>query len=411
MRSDFSESARRAGAALEGLARISSGPGITRLYLTPEHRRANGYVGHLMEQAGLEARVDAVGNIRGRRGGTDPEAAPILVGSHLDTVVNAGAFDGCLGVIAAIEAARVLKEEGVRLRHPLEVLGFGDEEGARFGVTYLGSRGVASGWTPDLFERKDASGVTVREALRTFGLDPSKTADARIKRACAYFEFHIEQGLKLRGRGMPFGLFTGIASAKRFTVRMEGRPGHAGTTPMDKRADALCAASEFVLAAERLARDCGGGAVATAGSVRLLPNVANCIPQCAELTLDVRAATDEALEELAGQIFAEASARCAKRGVRLDRECYYRSKGLACSPRLMEILRGCAAGFEAEPLEALSLAGHDAAAIGERFPVAMAFVRDAGFSHCPAEKVDPEDIGATVELVARTIIAADRELP
>ena len=411
MPTDFRGSALRVEEHLRALARCSASPsGITRLYLTPEHRAANGLVSGWMQEAGLEPRVDETGTVIGRREGSDPSLPPILLGSHIDTVVNAGAYDGCLGVACAVEAARVLAREGATLRHPLEVAGFGEEEGVRFGVTFLGSRGIAGTWTPDLYEAKDREGVSVRSAMRSFGLDPDAVPRAA-HRIAAYFEFHIEQGPNLAASGVPFGIVAGIAAAKRFRVTFTGKTGHAGMTPMAGRRDALCAASEFVLEAEEEAKRIGRGAVATVGDRVVTPGVTNCIPEAVTLTLDARAGTDEDLEELLSRLFDRSRASAARRSVALERDCYYSSKAVACSEALKEILRSSVREMGFEPPEMFSMAGHDAAAIGEKYPVAMAFVRDAGIGHSPKEHCDAEDVARTVELTVRAVRAADAILP
>src|SRR4051812_4932871 len=290
--------------------------------------RCNALVGGWMREAGMTARLDVAGNLVGRRPGTDPAAGTLLLGSHLDTVRDAGAFDGPLGVITAIALVQRLREEGVALPFALDVLGFADEEGLRFGTAYLGSRAVAGTFEPSLLDALDDDGVSVRTALRSFGGDPgslpgaSGSASRRGDELLGYVEVHLEQGPVLEERGAPVGVVTGIAGATRAEVRFTGRAGHAGTVPMALRRDAGAALAEFVLAveAEALGR---AGLLATVGELRALPGAPNVVPGAAVASLDVRHADDPARVAAVEALRARAAAIGAARGV-----------GVEWSPRL-----------------------------------------------------------------------------
>jgi len=310
---------------IEALAKISDEPGrLTRTFCSPAMRRANKLVGSWMREAGMEVRQDAIGNLIGHYSAKSPQSnllrqppSPkalrrsgkhagglavhgpqslrnsaekvLLVGSHLDTVRDAGKFDGPLGVLVAIACVQTLNDAKTRLPFAIEVVGFGDEEGVRYQSAYLGSKVLAGTFSRKDLARTDANGVTMAEAIRSFGGDPDVLADARLdpKRLLGYAEVHIEQGPVLDQKNLSVGVVTAIAGQTRIKLTLSGRAGHAGTTPMDLRQDALCAAAEFVLAAESLAkrRNC---LVATVGEIIALPGASNVIPGKVRLSLDVR---------------------------------------------------------------------------------------------------------------------------
>jgi allantoate deiminase len=239
----------------EQLARLSeSDDGLTRVFLSEEHRKTNSLVRGWMRDAGMSAHIDAIGNVAGRYVGTRDALPCLLMGSHLDTVRDAGKYDGMLGVVTAIESVASLSSRGKRLPFAIEVLGLADEEGVRFNATLLGSRAVAGTFDATALDRQDRNGVTMRRALETFGLDPRALAHAARRREDihAYVELHIEQGPVLESEGLPVGIVTAISGATRYAIEVDGTAGHAGTVPMSLRKDALAAAAECVLAVERL---------------------------------------------------------------------------------------------------------------------------------------------------------------
>ncbi|MDO5531970.1 Zn-dependent hydrolase [Sutterella sp.] len=409
------QGAARIMARLHELAKCSSmgEAGIARLYLSPEQKAADRLAVGWMEAAGLVAKVDAVGNVHGRLEGTDPAAKPILLGSHLDTVVDAGAYDGCLGVVTAIEVMEHLRATGRRLRHPVEILGFADEEGVRFGITYLGSTALAGGWPADWFERRDAHGLTVRGALLAFGLDPEKVAAMRRDpgSVAGYLELHIEQGPTLDELGLPLARVTAIAAVKRWTVRFHGFAGHAGTVPMGRRHDAGCAAAEFTLALERIAEEIGEGVVATTGQVLLHPNVVNCIPGEATVRIDLRAPTDALLVRLNDAVMAALEEICTKRSVTCEKDCFFDTTAIACDALLTKCVGEAVEAVQGSVPAIPSGAGHDAAAMSALCPMAMIFLRCRdGVSHSPLESITSADAGAGLEALARTLLLADERL-
>src|SRR5689334_4993252 len=300
--------ARRVMDRCRDLAAVSEEDGrLTRRFATPAMARANALVGGWMAQAGMAVRTDAAGNLVGRLEGADPGAGTLLLGSHLDTVRDAGAFDGPLGVLVAVACVERLRAEGTALPFALDVLGFSDEEGLRYGTAYLGSRAVAGSFEPALLELVDEDGVTLGDALREFGGEPGEIAGAtrRGEPLVGYCEVHIEQGPVLEGRDVPVGVVSAIAGATRAEVDFSGRAGHAGTVPMDARRDAACAAAEWVLAVEAAAR-AEPGLVATVGRLQARPGAPNVVPGAAVASLDVRHADDAVREAAVAALRAEA---------------------------------------------------------------------------------------------------------
>ena len=388
---------------LDELAQCSEDPGeLTRRYLTPEHAQAAESVMRRMREAGMSAWLDAVGNVVGRYPGRRTGVRRLILGSHLDTVRNAGKFDGALGVMLPIACLKSLHERGERLDYPVDVIAFGDEEGLRFQATLIGSRAVAGNFDPDLLSVADADGVRLREALRSFGLDPNAVDEARYRRddVAGYVEVHIEQGPVLEAENRPVGVVTSIAGATRLRVEVIGRAGHAGTVPMDLRRDALAAASDAVIAVERI---CGGapGAVGTVGVLRTMPGAVNVIPGAVEFTVDVRAGSDGLRRGVLRQIDEAFAAISERRGVLFDAVTTHDTRAAQCSPWLMRCL---GQAVEAEGLEVRELpsgAGHDAMAMAHLTAVGMLFVRcKDGISHHPAESMTEAD----AEVAARVLL-------
>src|SRR3954447_7230012 len=290
------------------LAEISEEEGrLTRPFATPAMARANDLVGDWMAAAGLQVRTDAAGNLVGRLAGADPAAGTLLLGSHLDTVRDAGAFDGPLGVLAAVACVERLRAEGIVVPFALEVLGFSDEEGLRYGTAYLGSRAVAGSFDPALLDLVDDAGVTLADALRAFGGAPEDVAGAarRGEPLLGYCEVHIEQGPVLEVRDVAVGVVSAIAGATRAELDLSGRAGHAGTVRMAARGDPACAAAEGVLAVEAAAR-AEPGLVATVGRLEARPGAPNVVPGTAVASLDVRHADDAVREAAVSGLRAEA---------------------------------------------------------------------------------------------------------
>ena len=384
---------------------------LTRRYLTPEHRQAADLVMRRMREAGMSARLDAVGNVVGRFPGRRPGARRLVLGSHLDTVRNAGKYDGALGVMLPIACLRSLHERGDRLDYPVDVIAFGDEEGVRFQATLIGSRAVAGDFDPALLGAVDEDGVRLHEALRAFGLDPDAVGEAACRRdeTAAYVEVHIEQGPVLEAEDRPVGVVTSLAGATRLRVEVIGRAGHAGTVPMRLRRDALAAASEAVLAIERICRDTPG-AVGTVGMLKTLPGAVNVIPGGVEFTIDVRAEDDAGRRTALRRIDEALSAIGSRRGVLFDRVATHDTDACRCSPRLMRRLGEAveAEGFAVRELP--SGAGHDAMAMAHLTEIGMLFVRcKEGISHHPAESMTEADAGAAARVLLRFMECFDPE--
>ena len=392
------------------LAQCSEDPvELTRRYLTPEHAQAAEIVMRRMREAGMSARLDAVGNVVGHFRGRRRGARRLILGSHLDTVRNAGKYDGALGVLLPIACLKALHDRGERLDYPIDVIAFGDEEGLRFQATLIGSRAAAGDFDPELLTVVDDDGIRLHEALRAFGLDPAAVGKAGYRRAdvAGYVEVHIEQGPVLEAEDRPIGVVTSIAGATRLRAEVIGRAGHAGTVPMSLRHDALAAASEAVNAVERICLDIPG-AVGTVGVLRTMPGAVNVIPGVVEFTIDVRAETDERRRTALQSIEEAFAAIGARRGVMFDCVTTHETGACQCSPRLMECLgRAIAAeGFGVRELP--SGAGHDAMAMAHLTEVGMLFVRcKDGISHHPAESMTEADAGVAARVLLRFLEAFD----
>jgi allantoate deiminase len=389
-------------ARADALAAITeTPPALTRSYLTPEHRRASELVLGWMREAGMRAALDAAGNCAGRYEGNTPGLPCLMLGSHLDTVRDAGKYDGILGVLSAIACVDALNRAGERLPFAIEVLGFGDEEGVRFGGTLIGSRAVAGSFDPALLDLRDAGGTSLREAYEKFGLDPARVPAVARKRGdlLAYAELHIEQGPRLEAEGLPVGVVTAIAGFTRLQVEIEGMAGHAGTVPMAGRRDALACAAECVLAVEK--RGGAPGLVATVGKIEAAPGAINVIPGAARFTVDMRSADDALREAAIAALSEEFRTIAARRGVELTIHGTQSSKAAVCAPWIMDQF---AAAVRAEGLREFRLmsgAGHDGMAMIRLADIGMLFVRCArGISHNPAEAITAADaeIGARVLL-------------
>jgi allantoate deiminase len=380
----------------DALARHSELPGgLTRVFLSPQARAAADLVLGWMREAGMQARLDAIGNAVGRYEGERPGLPCLMLGSHLDTVRDAGKYDGMLGVVTAIECVGALHRSGRRLPFAIEVAGFGDEEGVRFGTTLLGSRAVAGTLDARVLEARDAQGVSIAEALRGFGLkDDVSSVRRRPGELLAYVELHIEQGPVLEAEGLPVGIVTAINGFSRLRVTLRGEAGHAGTVPMKLRRDTLAAAAECVLAVERVAR-ARPQAVGTVGRIEAKPGAINVIPGEVQFTVDLRAPEDAVRQDAAAAIRTEVALIGESRGVAFEIEVLQELGSSACSPWLMAQLERA---VESEGLRVLRLpsgAGHDGMALKAVADIAMLFVRcKGGVSHNPAESITEADAAA-----------------
>ncbi len=394
---------------IEALARISAEPGrVTRVFASPEMRQANDLVSLWMRDAGMTVRQDAIGNLIGRyasNGAISKSKAParkiLLLGSHLDTVRNAGSFDGPLGVVLAIACVEHLKSTGLRLPFDIEILGFADEEGVRYQSAYLGSRVVAGTFDDTDLTRVDAAGVAMKEAIIQFGGQPHKLKHSRFdgRNLLGYVEAHIEQGPVLERENLAVGIVTAIAGQSRLKFSFIGKAGHAGTTPMRMRQDALCAAADFVLAVEHhaLQRD---SLVATVGQIQLEPNASNVIPGAAILTLDVRHQTDAIRRSSVAFLQKAARKIAATRKVKVISQIIQQTSSVPCSKPLSGLLEKAMRGSQKRVIHLPSGAGHDAAVLSTITPIAMLFIRcRGGVSHHPDESVALHDVRAAFDVL------------
>ncbi len=374
---------------------------LTRRYGTPALRAAQDEVARWMSEAGMVVRRDSIGNLIGRYDGRAAGARALVLGSHLDTVRDAGRYDGPLGVLVALACVEGLREQGRRLPFAVEVVAFADEEGLRYHTTYLGSEVMAGALDPAVLARRDAEGISLEQAIRAFGGDPTALGSGRVapEALLGYCEVHIEQGPVLEARGLPVGVVSAIAGQTRAALRLTGQAGHAGTVPMDLRRDALVAAAEVVLAVEDLARH-APGLVATVGQLAVEPGASNVIPGVVSLSLDVRHQEDGARESACDRLRNQAARICAARNVALRWDTVQQTAAAPCDAALGDLLAAAVArsGYPCPRLP--SGAGHDAVIMRLLTPVAMLFVRCAGgISHHPAEAVDAHDVAVALQVM------------
>lgn len=401
-RTTASPAAARLARRIDQLARVTDEAGkTTRTFLSPAMRRANALVGGWMGDAGLAVREDGAGNLIGRLEAGRPGARTLLLGSHLDTVRDAGRFDGALGVLLPIAAAEVLRARRVALPYSLEVVGFSEEEGVRFSSAYLGSKGYAGLLGRSELRLRDADGVSVGEALaRVLGgaAPAARPAHARSE-LMGYLEVHIEQGPVLESMGLASGVVSAIAGQTRARVAFRGRAGHAGTTPMRMRRDALAGAAEFILAAEALARQ-EPPLVATCGRICAAPGATNVIASHAEVSLDVRHPLDARRKAAVSGLRAAGRSIAGRRRLSFSLEVTQDNAAVACSRELTGVLARSVRAAQGRCPSLASGAGHDAVVISRIAPVAMLFVRcRGGLSHHPDEYVHPRDLEAALGVV------------
>ncbi len=396
-KADIEALGKRAERMIGELALISAERGrLVRLFLSPEHRMAADLTGRWMKEAGLHVSEDALGTVRGRWG----EAPRLLIGSHLDSVIDAGKYDGPLGVVGGILAAEHFIRRGQKPSFGIDVLAFGDEEGSRFPSVLSTSATMAGHFDPATLDLADAKGVTYRRALEAYGKNPaevSRTAYAPGE-AAAYVEMHIEQGPVLEKEGEPLGVVTGIVGQSRLRVSVEGVAGHAGTVPMNLRKDALVGAAEMVLAVERIARaHAGDRMVGTVGRIEALPGAVNIIPARATFTIDLRAMTDRVRRDALMEIKAEAWRIVEARGLQVTFEPFLDTQTTPMDSKLQAALAEAIKGLGHRPIAIPSGAGHDAQMMARLCPSAMLFVRcRGGVSHNPAEYASPHDMGTAI---------------
>jgi hydantoinase/carbamoylase family amidase len=396
--------------AIAGLARFNDDPdagGITREVYTPTYATALEWVAERMRAAGLETRLDAVGNLFGRWAGAEPDAPIVLTGSHVDTTLNAGRYDGVLGVLGAIEAVRALRADGVAPRRSIEVVAWAGEE-PRFGTGCVGSRAAAGELErADLDRLRDREGVSMADALREAGFDPDRLADARIEPATihALVELHIEQGIVLETGGEQVGVVTAIAAPHDFRLTLRGAATHAGATPMALRRDALAGAAEAMLVIERLAQQSPSGTtVGTVGVLRARPGAINVVPGEVELDVDVRDSDLAAREQVVDAIVTAAGDIAQRRGLDVAVAPIVDDVPVQCDALVVAAAEAACRELGLAFRTMTSGAYHDAMIMGRRVPVGMVFVPSAGgVSHHPDEYTAPEDLERGVHVLAGTL--------
>ena len=395
---------RRLMARLDAFAAFTDEPRrLTRLFLSEAHRRAaDAFIGWCGE-AGLEASIDAAGNVVARYEGKRAGAPALMLGSHIDTVRDAGRYDGNYGALAALAVVESLAKRDERLDHAIEIVAFGDEEGVRFRTTLTGSRALAGTYPEDALDQKDQGGVLMREALHAFGGDPERAGSIRRSNVAAFVEAHIEQGPILEAEGRPLGIVTAINGATRLEVGVDGVAGHAGATPMLLRRDALTAAAEMALAIEARARD-EADLVATVGRFDVWPDATNVIPGHVQFSIDIRAPDDERRDAAVDDLEERIAAIAAARGVKASLAKVHDANAFVCDPGVIAGLKKAVEAVGA-PLRLLpSGAGHDTMAMGKLCPAGMLFVRcKGGVSHNPLESITLEDCALGLKALTRFV--------
>lgn len=392
---------------VEELALISeSSEGLTRRFATPEHRRVNQLATHWMELAGMQVHEDAIGNVIGRYEGESPSAPAIMLGSHLDTVVMAGKYDGMLGFLSGLACVEYLSANNQRLPYAVEVIAFADEEGVRYQSTFLGSRAITGEFDTAMLAMKDKDGISMGDALVAFGKDPSQlsTAVREPGSLAAFIEVHIEQGPVLEQQGLGVGVVTAIAGATRMIATITGEAGHAGTVPMSLRSDALAAAAECILAVERL---CTGPAdlVGTVGRIVADPGAGNVISGCTEFSIDIRAASDDTRLQAVANVVKELNQLCASRQLKIAIEEVHNAGSVDCDTQIRRHIGDAVEACGVRKLELTSGAGHDTMVMAGIAPAGLIFVRCAGgISHNPAESITADDAALGAEVMMRTVL-------
>ncbi|MGE4529095.1 MAG: Zn-dependent hydrolase [Rhodospirillaceae bacterium] len=388
----------------------------TRRAFTPEFAAARAWLAENFAASGLAVSTDAAANLIGRREGGAPGLAPLVVGSHCDTVPAGGRFDGIAGVATALEIAQSFAEAGIALRHPLEVIDFLSEEPSDYGASCIGSRAVVGALTPAMLAARNAGDEPLSAAIERVGGTPGALAEPlrRPGGIAAFLELHIEQNTVLESRGEAVGIVTAIVGIHRLRITVTGRTDHAGSTPMHARHDALVGAARVIDAAHRLAREMTGNpdyVVATVGRIAVSPNAANAIPGSAEMILDLRSTSDDVLAKFPRLLQEAAAPGLADMDLAFACELMTRARPAPCAPEIREALARAARAKGHAALELPSGAGHDAMQIAEIAPMGMVFVPcRGGRSHCPEEWAEAADIAAGAEVLAAALLDLDARL-
>jgi allantoate deiminase len=397
VKDQFKHLAEEVVARCRALASFSENIGSTRrTFLSPPMREVHRALAKWLEPLGATVRVDAAGNLRALYPANEASSPRLLIGSHLDTVPNAGAYDGVLGIVLAVALLEALGKR--TFPYAIEVVGFSEEEGVRFGIPFIGSRALVGRLDSSLLAARDVNGITVRAAIEQFGLDPSELAAASLPDdVCGYLEFHIEQGPVLDQLNLPLAVVDAIAGQSRWEFTFLGRSNHAGTTPMNLRFDAMAGAAEWITLVERTASDTPG-LVATVGSVQTMPGATNVIAGEARLSLDVRHHLDEVRKRAVEDLVLEAEDIAKRRGLSVRSSEHMNQPAVAMDSFLSREIENAIRKMGCTPHHMVSGAGHDAMILAEKVPAAMIFLRTpGGISHDPAESVAVDDVAKAIE--------------
>lgn len=407
----------RLWARTQALAQISL-PEVpwTRRAFSPEFVQARQWLVGQMQAAGLTVRTDEAGNLIGRLEGQQKGLKPLITGSHCDTVVGGGRYDGIIGVLAGIELAQTLTQAGQRLRHPLEVIDFLSEEPSDYGASCIGSRGLSGQLDPAMLALCNAQGESLAQAMQRIGAQPDALGKALrgANSMAAFVELHIEQGPVLEQRQLPIGVVTNIVGIRRVRITVTGQPDHAGTTPMDIRCDALVGAAEIVRAAHRWARSLSGKphyVVATIGKIGMQPNVPNAVPGKVEMIMEVRSESRSVLDHFPEWVMD--SVQMALAQCRVQAEVAHVSLSLPtdCQEVVMQAIEQASLGLGFPNMRLPSGAGHDAVYMAPTGPIGMVFIPCLnGRSHCPEESITPEQLGVGAQVLMETLRLLDRQL-
>jgi allantoate deiminase len=402
--------ALRAIAECNRIATMSEETGrITRRFLSPPMRDVHALLRTRMETMGMKVHLDAAGNLRGLWQPAGEGGSLLVLGSHVDTVPDAGAFDGVLGVTLALELVSISQE--LELPMAMEVIAFSDEEGIRFGAPFIGSRAVAGRFDAGLLMLTDSDGISVEAAIRAFGLDPARIGDATLHPdAAAFLEIHIEQGPVLESEGLSIAAVNAIAGQTRLTLTFTGQANHAGTTPMRLRRDALFAAAEWITAVEEVAQSTDG-LVATIGRIHVEPNASNVVPGVVQLSLDMRHPRDPVRSGAVQEVIAKARAIARRRRIAVAQTVQMEQPSVPMDERLTALLTAAIASAGFTPHRIASGAGHDAMIMAARLPAAMLFLRSPrGISHHPDESVLVEDVEASLNVGREFLILLSKAI-
>ena len=387
---------------ITAMATCSDDPaGISRVFGSAAFKKAGKLIKDWMEEAGLQTRTDNIGNVRGRYLSDNPLAKTFVIGSHFDSVINAGKFDGPLGIVLSIDIGAKLIKQKQALPFHLECVAFSDEEGVRFHTAYLGSKVLCGTLEESILNKPDAEGITVKQVITDIGGNAEDLFNDRIHpdQWLGYFELHIEQGPVLYEKDVSIAVVTGIAAQKRIQLSFEGEPGHAGTVPMNMRSDALCAAAQCVLAVETLANKYPYKLVATIGKLEIPNSASNVIPGKVICTLDIRSIDATLLSDTTGAIQKFCDDICKERKICMEWKVVQETDPIDCDPLLIELLEESIQENQFPLIKLTSGAGHDAVAISALAPVSMLFIQCyKGISHNPKENVEIKDIAAAIKV-------------